>query len=424
MTHRGSFADMNNKMKIENRVIDEAMEMLRGMVGIPSVSFSEDEVCGYVSEILSEHGVRHERVKNNITALNRDFDPEKKTLMLCAHLDTVPVCDGYSFDPYRPDYVMVRDIFGCGEDEIVCGLGSNDDGGSVVAMCAAFRHFYDKDMPCNLVLVLSCEEERSGPGGMAWIWEHYGEIAGLKHAGRPDWAIVGEPTGMKAATSERGLLVIDGEAEGVSGHAAREEGVNALYIAMDDIRTLRDFNFSRISPLMGTVKLTVTQINAGTVHNVVPDRCSFVVDIRPTEQYTNAEILAMLQSECRSTLTARNLKNRSSATAPDSPLLGCAEALGIETFVSPTTSDWMRIGCDAIKMGPGDSARSHRKYNEVYRSAAPAPWRLHTKSAALSASAAPSSPEWGDSTRTVERPPCRALWRVSPYQSVLPCSAH
>lgn len=354
-------------MEIENRVIDEAMEMLRGMVGIPSVSFSEEEVCRYVSDTLTGRGIRHVRVKNNIVALNRNFDPEKKTLMLCAHMDTVPACDGYSFDPYRPDYGMVRDIFGCGKKDIVCGLGSNDDGGSVVAMCAAFRHYHEHDLPCNLVLALSCEEERSGPDGMAWIWEHYGEIAGLEHAGRPDWAIVGEPTEMKAATSERGLLVIDGEAVGVSGHAARGEGVNALYIAMDDIKRLRKHEFTEISPVMGKVMLNVTQIEAGTAHNVIPDRCRFVVDIRPTEMYSNMEIMEELQSVCRSRLKARNLKNRSSATAQTSPLLECCSSLGLETFSSPTTSDWIRIGCDAVKMGPGKSERSHKKDEFITR---------------------------------------------------------
>ena len=354
-------------MEIEKRVIDEAMKMLKGMVGIPSVSFSEDEVCTYVSEVLSGHGIGHARVKNNIVALNRNFDPAKKTLMLCAHLDTVPACDDYSFDPHKPDYNTVRSIFGCGEDDIVCGLGSNDDGGSVVAMCAAFRHFHDIDLPVNIVLVLSCEEERSGPDGMSRIWEHYSEIAGLEHAGRPDWAIVGEPTGMKAATSERGLLVIDGEAEGVSGHAARGEGVNALYIALEDIERLRNYDFTKVSPMMGKVRLNVTQIEAGTAHNVIPDRCHFVVDIRPTEMYGNQEITDSLQSICRSRLKARNLKNRSSATASGSPLLECCSALGIETFSSPTTSDWIRIGCDAVKMGPGMSERSHKKDEYITR---------------------------------------------------------
>lgn len=373
------------------RLTAESASLLKEMIAIPSPSFGEDEVSDHVSGFLASAGIRHTRLYNNIIAVQPGYSPDKRTLMLCAHMDTVGPSDGYTFDPYRPDYGELANRHewlksaGAGSSsDIVAGLGANDDGASAVAMISAFRHFYDRELPVNLMLVLGAEEERSGKNGMEAVWkaltdgtvtapDHISGSEGSKNGGGaggngetvricpPDWAIIGEPTGMKAAIAERGLLVIDGLAEGVSGHAAREEGVNALYIAMDDIRTLRDFDFSRISPLMGKIKLTVTQINAGTVHNVVPDRCSFVVDIRPTEQYTNAEILAMLQSECRSTLTARNLKNRSSATEAGSPLTGCAEALGIETFVSPTTSDWMRIGCDAIKMGPGDSARSHRK---------------------------------------------------------------
>lgn len=344
-----------------DRLADEAVQMLKGMVAIPSVSFEEDRVRDYISEVLKGYGVRHETVKNNIVALDENFSPEKKTLMLCAHIDTVPPGTGYSFDPYRPDYGKAAAILGHSEDELVCGLGSNDDGGSVVSLCAAFRHFRKKDLPFNIVLVLCCEEERSGPGGMTWIWEHYNEIPGLENAGKPDWAIIGEPTGMKAATSERGLLVIDGEAEGVSGHAARGEGINALYIALEDIDRLRKFDFRKVSPVMGRVRLTVTQINAGTAHNVVPDRCRFVVDIRPTEMYGNEEILEELQAVCRSRLTARNLRNRSSATFPGSPLPECLGRTGIGTFSSPTTSDWIRVRCDAVKMGPGQSERSHRK---------------------------------------------------------------
>ena len=174
-------------------------------------------------------------------------------------------------------------------------------------------------------------------------------------------AIVGEPTGMRAATSERGLLVIDAEAEGVSGHAARNEGVNALYIAIEDIEKIRAHKFTKISPYMGEVNVNVTQINAGTAKNVIPDRCTFVIDIRPTEQYTNEDILNELQSICRSRLNPRNLSNRSSASKEGSPLQKTAQNLGIETFSSPTTSDWMRITCDAVKMGPGESPRSHKK---------------------------------------------------------------
>ena len=171
---------------------------------------------------------------------------------------------------------------------------------------------------------------------------------------------------MKAATSERGLLVIDAVAHGVSGHAARNEGRNALYIALDDISRIRGHAFGRVSPRMGKVNMNVTQINAGTAHNVIPDTCSFVIDIRPTEQYGNEDILNELQGICESMLKARNLTNRSSATAEESPLQHIIEDMGIESFSSPTTSDWMRVGCDAIKMGPGESSRSHRKDEFVF----------------------------------------------------------
>ena len=240
---------------------------------------------------------------------------------------------------------------------MVQGLGSNDDGGSVVSMIAAYIYFHNSAKSHagtpNLTLVLTCEEERSGKGGMTGLWG--------KRLSQIDYAIVGEPTGMKAATSERGLLVIDATAHGVSGHAARNEGKNALYIALEDIERLRKHEFPKVSPKMGRVNLNVTQIKAGSAHNVIPDRCDFVIDIRPTEQYSNEEILHELQEICESELKPRNLANRSSATHEGSPLQKTAEEMGIETFSSSTTSDWMRITCDAIKMGPGDSNRSHRK---------------------------------------------------------------
>ena len=353
--------------KIIDTLTAESVSLLKEMIAIPSPSFREDAVSGHISGFLDNAGIRHFRLKNNIVAIQPDYSPERKTIMLCAHIDTVSPSDDYSFDPYTPDYKELDNrrhwldaIGAVSSSGIVAGLGANDDGASAVAMLAAFRYFYDRYLPINIMLVLSAEEERSGKDGMDAVWRAF-EESSIENICPPDWAVVGEPTGMKAAIADRGLLVIDGLAEGESGHAARDEGVNALYIALDDIRKLRDFRFSRESPLMGKVRLTVTQINAGTVHNVIPDRCSFVVDIRPTERYTNTEILDLLQAECRSTLKARNLTNRSSATASGSPLMKCAARLGVETFVSPTTSDWMRIGCDAIKMGPGDSARSHRR---------------------------------------------------------------
>ncbi len=342
-------------MKDINSLTTEAVSLLKEMIAIPSPSFSEDEVCRHISGWLDDRGISHERTGNNIVAENIS-DPGRPTLMLCAHIDTVGAAPGYGFDPYRPDYETAARLVSESEGieyepgEIVAGLGSNDDGASVVSMISAYR--YLEDEPFNLMLVLTCEEERSGMNGMTGLWESLEP--------KVDFAIVGEPTGMMAATSERGLLVIDATAHGVSGHAARNEGVNAIYTALDDISRLKSHRFGRISDIMGEVKMNVTQINAGTAHNIIPDICTFVIDIRPTEQYTNREILEELQGICGSELRPRNLANRSSASGTGSPLLKTAESLGIGTFSSPTTSDWMRISCDAIKMGPGQSSRSHR----------------------------------------------------------------
>ena len=329
---------------------EDSIALLRQMVRIPSLSREEAGVAACVGAALDSWGIPYELEEGNILALNRRFDPSKPTLALDAHLDTVPANNGYTRDPFHSG----------NDPDIIYGLGSNDDGGSVVSMTAAFRHFFELERPVNLMLVRTREEEVSGPDGARRLFSPDGPLATGGKFPMPHWVIVGEPTGMRAATSERGLLVLDGLAQGVSGHAARGEGVNALYIALDDIAALRAHTFAKHSPRMGDVRLSVTQIQAGQAHNVIPDRCSFVVDIRPTEQYSNGEILAELQALCQSTLKPRNLANRSSATRDDSLLLRTAEQLGLETFSSPTTSDWMRIPVDAIKMGPGDSARSHK----------------------------------------------------------------
>ena len=377
------------------KLSEDAVNLLREMIAIPSPSFGEEEVCAYISQWLSDRNIVHERVGNNIIAESwkqegASYVQDQKTLMLCAHIDTVSASPDYSFDPHTPDYAKAAEVLSektglqLNEGDVVAGLGSNDDGASVVSMIAAFRYYFglgSGSRGCKnhatplaaeggaqaslggVVLVLSCEEERSGKNGMTGLWGSRLCARGEGKSGctEVDYAIVGEPTCMKAATAERGLLVIDGTAHGVSGHAARNEGENALYKALEDITRLRSHEFSRLSPRMGKVNLNVTQINAGTAHNVIPDSCIFVIDIRPTEQYDNAEILDELQGICKSELKARNLSNRSSATFENSPLQKTAEALGIETFSSPTTSDWMRISCDAVKMGPGDSSRSHRK---------------------------------------------------------------
>lgn len=333
-------------MPATDKLKSDARRLLCDMVAIPSVTFSEGVVADCICARLDEWGVTHERCGNNIVCTQKDFDESRKTLVLCAHIDTVPAAAGYSHDPHDPENPQMPGA--------IFGLGSNDDGGSVVSMLSVLRHFNDVPLKFNLAAVITAEEEKSGEGGVKSL---SGKFEQLNAA----WCIVGEPTGMKAATSERGLLVLDGLAEGVSGHAARNEGVNALYVALDDISALRSHKFEKKSDTMGDVHLSVTQINAGTAHNVIPDTCSFVVDIRPTDVYDNKEILDELQAICRSRLTARRLTNNSSATKAGSPLARCAEAMGMETFSSSTTSDWMHIHCDAIKMGPGDSARSHKK---------------------------------------------------------------
>ena len=327
-------------------LITDARKLLCKMVETPSVTFSEEAVSDCICKALMFWGIRHERIGNNIICYQNSFDPAKKTLLLCAHMDTVPAADGYSFDPHTPEN---PDMPGA-----IFGLGSNDDGGSVAAMLSTLRHYAGTVLPFNLIAAITAQEEKSGPDGVRSLKAKFKEL-------NVEWCIVGEPTGMQAATSEKGLLVIDATAKGISGHAARNEGVNALYIAIDDINALRNHTFAKKSGIMEDVHLNVTQINAGTAHNVIPDTCTFVVDIRPSEAYDNRELLDELQGLCSSTLTARNLNNRSSATRVGSPLIRCLDRMGIKTFSSSTTSDWMHLECDAIKMGPGESSRSHKK---------------------------------------------------------------
>lgn len=344
-----------------------AAQMLEEMISIPSVTFDEEKVADYLYGYLSAEAAKRAstgraqesmpfnvlRLANNVAAIASDYDASLPTLMLNAHCDTVSPAASYTFPPFEATV----------KDGIIYGLGSNDDGGSVVCLTQAFLHFMEQkhahgnsaSARMNIILLISAQEERSGEKGIAYALDQLGKIGIV-----PNFAIIGEPTMMKAAIAERGLLVLDGTAEGVSGHAARNEGVNAIYKALEDIEKLRNFKFSKKSELMGDVKLSVTQINAGTAHNVVPDKCTFVVDIRPTEMYTNNEILQLLQNEVGSELKARNLNNRTSATPSGHILLEAVGKCGIETFISPTTSDWMKIGIPAIKMGPGDSSRSHK----------------------------------------------------------------
>ena len=268
------------------------------------------------------------------------FDPARPTLLLNSHHDTVRPAASYTRDPYAPTV----------EDGRLYGLGSNDAGASVVCLVETFLTFRARALPFNLVLGISAEEECMGENGIRAL---------LPALGRVDMALVGEPTGMQAATGERGLVVLDCTAHGKSGHAARGEGVNALYIALDDIARLRSFRFERESELLGPVGIAVTQIEAGTQHNVVPDTCRFVVDVRTTDAYSNEETVEILRAALRSDAVPRSTRIRAAAVGGEHPLVKAAVAAGRETYVSPTTSDRTLMPFPALKMGPGQSSRSH-----------------------------------------------------------------
>lgn len=318
-----------------------AVALLRKKIAIRSFSGNEEAAANLICSHLLQHGITFNRLVNNICCFAKGFDSSKPTIMINSHLDTVKPSAGYSFDPYNPPE----------QQERISGLGSNDAGASVVSIIETFKYFYERELSFNLMMVLSCEEENSGSKGMDLVVEEYPFIT---------CAIIGEPTKMQAAVAERGLLVVDATAKGVSGHAARGEGINAIMAAIEDICFIKDFEFEKNSGLMGKVKMSVTQIEAGTQHNVIPDVCKFVIDIRPTEQYSNTEIMEILALNLKSELKPRSLRNKCSITPYDHPLIKCAKSTGVNCYVSPTTSDWMRLKCPAIKMGPGDSSRSHQ----------------------------------------------------------------
>ena len=318
----------------------EAVELLQALIATPSLSRDEARTGDLLFAFLAEHGAAPERLHNNVWARAEGYDPARPTLLLNSHHDTVRPAASYTRDPFAP---MIEE--GC-----LYGLGSNDAGASVVALAETFLTFRRRRLPFNLVVALSAEEECMGEHGMRALLPALGKI---------DMALVGEPTGMQAAVGERGLVVLDGTARGKSGHAARNEGVNALYIALDDIARLRGFRFERESALLGPVGITVTQIEAGTQHNVVPDVCRFVVDVRTTDAYTNEEVVEILRRALQSEIVPRSTRIRAAAVGDDHPLVRAATAVGRSTFVSPTTSDRTLMPFPSLKMGPGESARSH-----------------------------------------------------------------
>ena len=312
--------------------------LLQRMIQTPSISGEEDAVCTLLEQWMTSEGISVHRIGNNLWTECGD-GPE--VVLLNAHIDTVKPSVSYTRNPFGGEY----------DGQRIYGLGANDCGGCVIAMLAVFIELMQQPIAGKrIILTLTAEEENSGKRGIELLLPEIGKI---------DWAIVGEPTSLEMAIAERGLMVLDGEAKGKSGHAAREEGVNALYIALDDIQTLRNYHFEEESPFLGTVKMTTTMIAAGTQHNVVPDTCKFVVDIRSNGLYSNEEIHAILQPLVQSTLTPRSTRLNATSTPIESAIVQRAKVLGIPLYGSPTLSNMALLNCPKVKFGPGDSARSH-----------------------------------------------------------------
>ena len=312
--------------------------LLQRMIQTPSISGQEDAVCTMLEQWMTAEGITVHRVGNNLWA---ECGEGQEAVLLNAHIDTVKPSASYTRNPFGGE---------C-DGKTIYGLGANDDGGSVIAMLAVFMELQQAPIPGKrIVLSLTAEEENSGRHGIEMLLPHIGNI---------DYAIVGEPTSLEMAVAERGLMVLDGEAKGKAGHAAREEGVNALYIALDDIQTLRNYEFEKVSPFLGKLKMTTTMIQAGTQHNVVPDTCKFVVDIRSNGLYSNEEIHALLQPLLQSTLTPRSTRLNASSTPIETAIVQRAKVLGIPLYGSPTLSNMALLSCPKVKFGPGDSARSH-----------------------------------------------------------------
>ncbi|MFM8912002.1 MAG: M20 family metallo-hydrolase [Flammeovirgaceae bacterium] len=325
-----------------------AIDLLQQLISIPSFSREEDKTAGLIYNFLNYHHMEPHRKGNNVWSMNKNFDANKPTLLLNSHHDTVKPNPGYTRDPFAPTV----------EGEKLFGLGSNDAGGALVSLITTFFYMYLRnDLPYNLVLAATAEEEISGTGGIEMIWNDLPKI---------DCAIVGEPTLMEVAAAEKGLMVLDCVSHGKAGHAAREEGVNAIYEAMKDIEWFRTYQFPKTSDTLGKAKMSVTVINAGQAHNQVPPECRFTVDVRATDAYTLEEMLEIIKRNVRCSVTPRSLRLRPSGVAKDHALYRAGEKLNFRFYGSPTTSDQALIPVPSIKLGPGDSARSHSADEFIY----------------------------------------------------------
>ena len=319
----------------------EAIDLLKGMISRPSFSREETAVADYLQKCWSDAGHHVFRKGNNLWIIAPGFDFAKPTLLLNSHIDTVKPAAGWQKDPFLPEET---------EDDRLYGLGSNDAGASVVSLYEAFTILSAKAQPYNLIFLASCEEEVSGKNGIECVLPELPPIR---------FAVVGEPTGMRPAIAEKGLMVLDCVATGKAGHAARNEGVNAIYKAIEDINWFSTYQFPEKSDLLGPVKMTVTIIKAGTQHNVVPDRCEFTVDIRSNEFYSNERLFELIKEQVGCEIKARSFRLNSSRTEPEHPFVQRCLMLGKEPFGSPTLSDQALMCFPSVKIGPGDSARSH-----------------------------------------------------------------
>ncbi len=332
---------------IEN-IKKEMLDLLRKLIQIQSFSKEEDQTAELIATFLKERGVPIHRKMNNVWAYNQHFDPAKPTLLLNSHHDTVKPNSGYTRNPY--DAAI--------EGDKLFGLGSNDAGGCLVSLIGTFLYFYPQtELSYNICLATTAEEEISGNNGLELVLPDLGEL---------EFAIVGEPTEMHLAIAERGLLVLDCTAHGKAGHAAREEGENAIYKALTDIEWFRTYQFPKVSDVFGPLKMSVTIINAGSQHNVVPANCTFTVDVRVTDAYTNEEVVAIIRQHVTSEVTPRSIRLKPSSIDQAHPIVQAGIALGKTTYGSPTTSDQALLDIPSLKCGPGFSGRSHMADEFIY----------------------------------------------------------
>ena len=338
---------MNNKDL--NILQSEAIDLLKKLIATPSFSKEENNTASVIEEFLQSKDVSTERCLNNIWARNKHFDETRQTILLNSHHDTVKPNKGYTLDPFSP----------LENENKLFGLGSNDAGGALVSLIATFLHYYESEnLKYNLIIAASAEEEISGKNGIEVLLPNLGNI---------DCAIVGEPTQMQMAVAERGLLVIDCVTEGKAGHAAREEGVNAIYKAIKDIEWFKTYRFPKNSELLGPVKMSVTSIySENKSHNITPSQCSFVADVRVNELYTFEEVINTIKENVESNIIPRSTRLRSTSISMDHPLVTAGLTLGRSYYGSPTTSDKALMPFPALKLGPGDSARSHIADEFIY----------------------------------------------------------